>query len=259
MKLFISTPAYNAQLTIPYVKSLQDSLRLATEEGIINGHVIDWLGNESLIPRGRNRAARNFIKSDCDKLLTIDADIEWSYADFKRIITSGKDLVGGIYPLKAFPVVANFNPLPEHTKEFFTTHRGLDIDALLAYAHKYADPLTGEVEVRHVPTGFMCTRREVIDKLSETAKVYGTFQPDTGEIETFFDFYPCGVVGHDYLSEDWQFVENIRAAGFKAYINTKVLLGHCGTHTYRLGQFFGQGEVCYTPGSSCIIDGLNLD
>lgn len=240
MKILISTPCFGGLLTDKYVASMNVCLAHAAQEGLITDWQIHYQGTESLIPRGRDRSANLFMELQFDKLLTIDADISWTYEDFRRIITSDKDVVGGIYPLKCFPLVANFNPLPDKGMEFFSTHRGLDLSALEGFTAKYADPETGEAEVRHVPTGFMCVTKRVFDKLAETAPVYRSFQPDTGENKSFFQFYPSGVHGSEYESEDWAICRLASDAGFKVYINTKVLLGHTGNHTYRMGQFYGE-------------------
>lgn len=239
MKIMISTPAYGGMVTTRYAASLQDSLYRAEAEGLVKDWSLHQQGTESLIPRGRNRDATHFVKGDFDKLLTIDADIEWTYEDFRRLLTSDKPIVGGIYPLKGFPVVANFNPLKDQGTELIKTHRGLDLDALKEFVHKYADPQTGEAEVRHVPTGFMAVRRDVMAKLTYSVETYWTFDPVGGKRDGFYDFYPCGVHDSQYMSEDWNFCRLAKEAGFSVYINTKILLGHVGTHVYRMGQIFG--------------------
>lgn len=223
-----------------YVASWHHAVTRAADEGLLSKCEVLWQGTESLIPRGRDRDAINVLEKDFDKLITIDTDIEFSYEDFKRIILSERDIVGGIYPLKCFPLVGNFNPLPEHRTKYFSTNRGMDLDAIKLFAKEVADPLTGEAAVEHVPTGFMCVTQKVFAKLSETVEVYFTLQPDTGQTKGFFEFYPCGARNKAYESEDWAFSRLAKEAGFVPHINTKVLLGHIGMHVFRLGQFFGQ-------------------
>ena len=239
MKLLISTPCAGGMLYEGYVASLLESINRAKDDQIISDVQIHFQGKESLIHRGRDRAAKFFLEGDFDKLLTIDADISWTYEDFKRIVTSDKDLVGGIYPLKCFPIVANFNPLPDRGTELLKSERGIDLLALEEFARKYADPETGEAEVRHIATGFMCVTQEVFAKLSYSVEVYGSWDASSGQRKGFFHFYPSGV--HDQIleSEDWAFTRLAREAGFKAYLNTKVLLTHTGNHAFKLGQVYG--------------------
>jgi hypothetical protein len=223
-----------------YVGSLLQSAIRANGEGLVDYWEVAFQGKESLIHRARNRAGTMTLEGNFDKLLTIDADIQWTYEDFKRIITSDKAIVGGIYPLKGFPVVANFNALPGRGDELFSTHRGFDLDAFQKFCEKYADPVTGLAEVRHVPTGFLCVTREVLAKLSHTVDVYFTFMSNNGDRRGQFHFYPSDVKDGTLRSEDWGFCDIAREAGFPVHIDTKVLLGHTGYHTFRMGQFFGE-------------------
>lgn len=239
MRLLVSTPCYGGQLFRNYVGAVHTCFTQARDEGLVSDVHFLWQGSESLIPRARNMDATYLLTEKFDKLLTIDADIDFTYADLKRIITSEKDIVGGIYPLKCFPVVANLNPLPEHRAKYYSSGRGMDYDSLERFSKEIADPETGEAEVEHVPTGFMCVTQKVFATLSHTVKTYFTFQSDTGGVKGFYEFYPCGAREHQYESEDWAFSRLAREAGFRPYINTKVLLGHTGLHTFRMGQFFG--------------------
>lgn len=256
MKLLISSPAFGGMLHRSYVASWHQAVTRATNEGLLSACEVLWQGSESLIPRGRNMDALHVLERDFDKIISIDTDIEFSYEDFRRIITSDKDIVGGIYPLKCFPLVANFNPIAEHRAEFFSSGRGIDYDALLRFREKYADAETGEVPVEHVPTGFMCVTQRVFAKLSETVEVYFTFQPDTGMTKGYYEFYPCGARNKVYESEDWAFSRLAKEAGFAPHINTKVLLGHTGNHTYRLGQFFGSVDAPVKSGEDKISGGM---
>lgn len=241
MKVLISTPCHGGQVMDEYASAL-----LITLSDLRNKHPdievqIHFQGKESLIHRARNRAAMLFYEGGFDKLFTIDADVVFTAADFERIVMSDKPVIGGIYPLKTFPIVMNFNPLPEKGTELFSSHRGFDHEAWGKFVHKYADS-AGLVEVRHVATGFMCVTREVFAKLSETCEVYWDFASDTGERKGNFHFYPSQVKNGSLLSEDWFFTESAREAGFPVFLDTRVTLGHKGNHTYRLGQFYGEAK-----------------
>jgi hypothetical protein len=198
---------------------------------------------DSLIHRARNRAALYAVEHGYDKLLTIDADIVFTYKDFKRLIFSDKDVIGGVYPLKAFPVVMNFNPLPGKGTEFLSTHRGYDYDAFHKFKEKYADTKTGLVEVCHLATGFLCVTRRVFEKLGESSEVYQDLDSVTGERKRFMHFYTSGVHEGILESEDWSFSRRARECGFPVWFDTKIELGHIGLHEYRLGQFYGTAET----------------
>jgi hypothetical protein len=243
VKLWISTPCANGLLYNGYVGSLLHCANRALSEGLLEDFRVSLPGKESLIPRGRNTEAMSFMEAGFTHLLSIDADIVFSWENFRRIISHDVDIVGGAYPLKNFPVVMNFNPLQDKGTELIKTQRGFDYEAWTAYVNKYADPDSGLAEVRHVPTGFMCVRRAVFAKLSHIVPHYWTFSPDGGGSKEFCDFYYAGVAKQEYLSEDWSFCELARANGFKIYLDTKITLGHIGYWEFRLGQVFGEVQT----------------
>ncbi len=240
MKLCISTPASGGMVTDRYCSSLLTSISAAIGEGLLTACQPHFQGKESLIHRARNRAAMFAVEGKFDKLLTIDADMIWTYEDFKRIITADCDIVGGSYPIKTFPIVVNFNPLDERGTELLSTNRGYDYDAFRKFKEKYADPKTGLAEVRHLPTGFLCVKREVFLRIGETSDVYVDFDSASGERKKFMNFYPSEVRDGCLMSEDWGFCDKARAAGFKIMFDTRVITQHTGTHNYALGQFFGE-------------------
>lgn len=238
MKLLISTPCSGGMLYSKYVGSLMETMSTVLAEGLLEGWQIHFQDKESLIHRARNRAATMCLEGGFDKLLTIDADISWTVADFKRVVFSDKPIVGGTYPLKSFPIVMNFNPLLDQGSELFSTFRGIDLDAFSKFKEKYTDS-DGIAKVRHLPTGFLCVSSEVLAKLSHTVEVYESFDSAKGERKKFFNFYPSDVKEGMLRSEDWSFCDLAREAGFDIHFDTKVIVTHTGNHDYRLGQFFG--------------------
>jgi len=247
MKLLISTPCYGGQVMERYQAAITSCVAQANLEGLLERLEIHLQGKESLIHRGRDRSAAYFLKGGFDKLLSIDADIDWTYNDFKRIITSPHDIVGGMYPLKTFPIVANFNPLPERGTELIKSERMFDFDAYREFCAKYADQ-NGLAEVRHLATGFLCVTRKVFEALAPKVKVYRLRDAASGTVETVHHFYPSGVNEEEGIleSEDWAFSRLAREAGFRVMLDTKISLGHTGNHTYRMGQFFGESGTGLT-------------
>lgn len=240
MKLLVSMPCYGHQMFTSATSGLITCITTGIAEGLFEKCDPHFQG-DSLIHRARNRAALYAVEHGYDKLLTIDADVVWTYADFKRIVTSPEAIVGGVYPLKTFPVVLNFNPIPGRGTEFLSSERGIDYDAFAKFREKYADE-RGLAEVQHLPTGFLCVRREVLEKLGETSEIYEDLEAATGVRKRFMHFYSSGV--HDGIleSEDWSFCRRASEAGFRVMFDTGVTLGHIGLHQYRIGQFFGSAS-----------------
>lgn len=240
MRLYVSCPVFGGLIQSKTAANIMSCLDRAMAEKIITDYNLNYLG-DSLVHRIRDRHANDAIRGGWDKLFTIDSDIDFTWEDFRRIITSDKDIVGGSYPLKCFPVVVNFNPLHGKGRELLKTNRGYDYAAFEEFKKKYTDP-QGLVEVTHLPTGFLCVRTSVLKKLTETVGRYQIFAQESGHRDTLYHFYPSGIVDHSLESEDWAFCRLAAEAGYKIYFDTNVITGHIGTHTYRLGQVFGTIE-----------------
>lgn len=231
MKILIATPCYGGQATVPYIASLLTTTNRLRDEGVSTELNLQY--GESLIPRGRNTAAMYALEKGFDKLLFIDADIGWDYEDVRRIVFSDKKIIGGIYPLKTFPITMNFNPLDEQRDLYGFERRQ---DNYIAWVKKYADPETGEAEVAHIPTGFMQIDCSVLASLSYRVPAYTLFAPEKGTKEPYFDFFQIGVVSGEYRSEDWAFCDIARKFGFKVYLQTRSVVRHHGFQQYYLGQ-----------------------
>lgn len=231
MKIYIATPCYGGMATVPYIASLMTTTNKLKEIGITSEVSLQY--GESLIPRGRNTCAMQMLAKDFDKLLFIDSDISWEWEDVKRVVLSDKKIIGGIYPLKTFPITMNFNPLDEHRDLYGFERKQANY---VAWCKKYADPETGEAEVAHLPTGFMCIDRVVLESLSHRVPHYTLFAPEKGTKEPYFDFFQIGVVNGEYRSEDWAFCDIARKFGFKVYLQTRSTVKHHGFQQFYMGQ-----------------------
>lgn len=237
MRLYVSCPSFGGLIETKTAAQITYCLDRAMKEGLISDYNVNFLG-DSLIHRIRNTHAKHALDEGYDKLFTIDSDIEFTWDHFRRIITSPHDIIGGSYPLKCFPVVVNFNPLSDKGTELLKSNRGYDYAAFEEFRKKYTDA-NGIAEVRHLPTGFLCTKMSVLRKLTETAETYGTFAQETGERRGFYHFYPSEIINFDLESEDWGFCRLASEAGYRIMFDTNVICGHIGKHVYRLGQVFG--------------------
>ena len=80
--------------------------------------------------------------------------------------------------------------------------------------------------MEYVSTGFMAITRKVLEQVRDKLELT-LLHPDseTGQCYPFFE------AGRDlkhmfFLSEEWNFCDKAREAGFKIYWHTGVLLGH---------------------------------
>jgi hypothetical protein len=143
-----------------------------------------------------------------DVLLMIDADISFRAEDARKIVErcrAGYDVICAAYPTRDASHLAL---------------RGMGEEVTF---RADAEP----VKVVCAATGFLAFSRRVIDALSSTLPVVNAnleyaFKP-------YFDFRTVvneAVGGHEWLSEDYDFSEKAKAAGFDIWMDPSILLGH---------------------------------
>lgn len=176
------------------------------------------------ISQCRNRCAHRAINGKFDKLLFIDADISWEGLDILKLLKSDKKIIGGTYPLKAFPIRLNF--VPKHEENLAPN---FDVQK---YVDERADE-NGELEVHRIPTGFLMIDVSVFKDLEPFVQSYHHRDPMLGEEEHEKMFFPKNIDATGFYNmEDWGFCEAAQKAGHKIYWQTKVVVDHVGTHTY---------------------------
>jgi hypothetical protein len=99
-RLFISLPCYDAMVTMQTMMSVMHLTNLLNQSQI--EFTIDFIGNESLIPRARNNSLGRFMKSNFTHLLFIDSDIEFPAQAVMDLLKSNKDVACCAYPRKAY-------------------------------------------------------------------------------------------------------------------------------------------------------------
>jgi hypothetical protein len=234
--VLIATPAYGGQLTHTYFLSMMKTMRELFAEGIPHGFWV--IPTESLISRGRNRCAQMALSKGFDKLFFIDADMGWEPEDFLRIYRSEKAVIGGTAPMKQLDIRLVYNPLYEHMEalgseaEWRPVPRTRQELELLAKLHANDK---GELEMRHVGTGFLKIDCEVLKMLKP--RVPGYEAPDTTDftkVTKYWDFFPSGVQGEAYLSEDYGFCKLVKDhLDCGVWLDTKTVCTHTGVHVFR--------------------------
>jgi hypothetical protein len=122
-----------------------------------------FLGNESLVQRGRNTIAHHFMQmQDATHLIFIDADQKFVANDIALMIKADKGVIGGPVPMKGMNwdkvrqgAVLNHPDLSRLTGIF-------NINKL--DGHEMVAPNL-PFQVKHIGTGFMLIRRDVFEKL----------------------------------------------------------------------------------------------
>jgi hypothetical protein len=263
IQLCILTPCYGASCNINYVESL--IMTITFFNSINLKYKIYFCHNDSLVSRARNNLiAKAMTDLQTTHILFIDSDIRWEPYDIIKLLMANKQLIGGIYPLKKYL----WNKLLD--SEFITNtienKRNTTIDNmvsdekmiqhnLLKYNINYKDEKieinNNLTQVKHLATGFMMIKREVIEKMfveyNETK-----YRDDVGfltekEEKYTYALFDCGVVDKHYYSEDWLFCDRWNKIGGEIWIDITIKLIHSGMENYD-GNY-----LC-----SLVSNGLNL-
>jgi hypothetical protein len=206
MRLLVGIPAYNGMLHIDCVNTLLGlrSIGIPSEAMM--------LGNESLITRGRNTIFSYFIHAkEYTHLLFLDADVGMNPRDIKKMLDSGKDVIGA--PVRLKGVDKKGNPVYNVGKTLGTSFTGL-------------------LKVEKVGTAALMLSRHACEKFIEESNpaTYSKVMNNGVGLDqvTQYDAFQVGVIDGEYQSEDFWFCVALRKIGFDVFVDTKIHTVHNG-------------------------------
>lgn len=193
---------------------------------------------DALISRSRSLLAKYFLeKTKDDMLMFLDDDVIISTLDATKLMQEAWQLnlpiVGAAYVTKSkekpgFAV----RPLKEGKLRF---GQGGAI-----------------AEMRHISTGCMVIRREVLEKMIQSKKI-PLCKHGATEYHPFFQHTQMVIDGvFEDLSEDWFFCEMARKLDFKVYLDTTIKLGHVGNYEY------DWDDIAFKDDKKCDILDVNI-
>lgn len=239
--LFIATPMYGGLCNGGFAMGMIQSTQIFATNGILM--YFAFTQNESLITRGRNSLADDFLSTDASHLMFIDADIGFNPNDILPMIDADKDIICGIYPKKEidWPRVKEAvengipaNELHDHTGSFVVNFvggaRSVDV--------KMNEPF----EIENGGTGFMLIKRSVFETLMDKVPeyrndMYSAVQAEDPNykpryIKEFFATSIDPASGNRLLSEDYHFCKIAREQGVKIWAAPWVQLTHTGSYNF---------------------------
>lgn len=254
LKLVILTPCYGGVCHVNYMCSLINTITLLNQLGI--KIKVEFCKNDSLVSRARNNlVAKAMSDKEMTHMLFIDSDITWNPADIVKLIMCGKQLVGGLYPIKSFYWERLIGENGENVVQKLLEHKNNtvlknvnDIEYLQQRLLRYNVNFYGGdiqidknlMEIRHLATGFMMIERQVIEQLMqalpETKYTDDVQYLEEHENEFAYALFDCGVEEGHYFSEDWLFCSRWTKLGGKIYADVSINLTHTGPQDYR-GSF----------------------
>lgn len=191
---------------------------------------LDTTENESLITRGRNISIARFLyKSEADVFVFVDADIHFQPESLMRLIESEHDVSVACYPKK---VIMWEQAEDAILKGDDRNLQRLASSLVLNFKHERSQVKDGFVEVLDGPTGFMCIRRNVIEKMYEHYKdtLMCVNDHQNKDLDEYCAIFDCMIdpVTRRYLSEDYAFCRRWQQMGGTIYADVTTVLGHVG-------------------------------
>ncbi len=256
IKLYILTPCFASLCYVNYVHCLMATVELFRKLNI--PLKIEFCKNDSLVSRARNNLiARAMTDQEATHFLFIDNDISWDPLDILKLLIAEKDLVGGIYPLKNYDweklVKDPQNPYNSNVIQTLLKKKNdsqlanlLSDSAMIQhnllkyninYTNQYLEINNNLAKVKHLATGFMMIRRNVLTHMMK-AFPSTKYRDDVNflkpeENAMAYALFDCGVEEGHYYSEDWLFCDRWTKMGGDVFVDVSINLTHTGIEDYR--------------------------
>lgn len=246
-KLFVATPMYGGQCSGMFARSMADLSAICATNGIQLRNY--FLFNESLITRGRNYCADEFMRSGDTHLMFIDSDIGFEARDVIAMLALQSenpnddqyDILTAPYPKKTISWEKIKMAVDKGVADDDPTilERYVGDYVFNAAAGQTEIPLNRPAEILEAGTGFMMIRRNTFEKFAE-AYPKQSYKPDhvrtehfdgSREIMAYFDT-PIDPDTKRYLSEDYMFCQWSRKIGMKVWMCPWIQLKHVGSYIF---------------------------
>jgi len=161
------------------------------------------------VERAVNKALTEFVNSEHTDFLCIDADESWDAAGLLRVINAPEDIVGAAYPMK--------NRWQEWTAQVKTNEQGHPMGIMREDGSPF-------LEAERLPFGFLRLKKAPL-------QAYQAAHPDRwywdGELKVT-QFISMAIRDHQLFSQDFNFCEDLKALGFRLWMEPDVTIGHFG-------------------------------
>jgi len=213
VNVFIGMPAYNSMVHTDHEHSLLSFHDMKIPFTLMT------IGNESLIPRGRNSVLAYFNNNTIfTHLLFLDADIYLHGKDLIRLLSYEKDVIGAPVRLKGTDKFGI--PVYNTGKMLEETENGL-------------------IKTDKLGTAVFMLSRRAVDALIQDAinkaDVYGgnpNTRGDANKDVVFYDVFKTGVFSGEYLSEDYYVCRTLMLLGFDIFVDPTIKPKHNGMYVF---------------------------
>lgn len=213
MKFLVAIPVYDGKLPVQVVQSLLDERLIAFGNG--DEMSVMFHPNCSHAAMGRNQLAQEFMDSDNERLIFLDADVTFELGSIVKLAHAKADFVGGAYryktDLEQYPVGWLKKP------ELWADENGL-------------------LEVSTLPGGFLSLSRTVFESLKKAhpGRTYEFFG------RKFHCYFQMLFRDGQLYGEDSFFCHEWRELGGKVLLDPEITLTHWDfkkPYVGRIGQW----------------------
>ena len=188
-------------------------------------HGVEWNWlidpGATLLPMARSQLLALALELDgWTHIIMSDSDMGFSIDDVCKLVMADKDYIGAVCPVKSYPIATNAST----GKGILKTEGDL-------------------CQCNYVGTGFVCIKRETVEKLYDVYENTLSFWAVDGHRGQQLRYKVVDLFatitnnGHEddpdlYLTEDYAFCKRIRDAGMEVWQHTAVSPTHTGMHTF---------------------------
>ncbi|MDF7673458.1 hypothetical protein PT277_10045 [Acetobacteraceae bacterium ESL0709] len=230
-KILLATPCYGGVVTTEYMLSVIGYAAAGQSIPMTIMHVSD----DAMITRARNTLISTFFfKSDCTHILFVDSDIGFAANAPTRLFQSGKDIIGGFYPLRErfWDAQTKENILHGEDQQTASLRYVGETNALRREPSRKA-----LVKVPYIGTGFMMISRKAVEMMikayPETEYKRIDAPNDRSDSRNFALFEGSIDSGTGtYLSEDYTFCKRWQDIGGEIWADSSLMLSHTGRASF---------------------------
>ena len=182
------------------MKSCIDTIVQLSASGYKVEH--QFLNGCSNICVARTVLAYDFLRSDADTLLFIDADLSWDTAGALRLVESPHDVIAGVYPAKQDDI---------------------------HWLAKWREGQTRLLEADGLPGGFLKITRRALEKIAEKFPELHCKYRDR-DMTAFFE---NAIVDGELRGEDYAFCWRWQQCGGKAFLDPDITFEHYGRKAWQ--------------------------
>ncbi len=225
VKLFIAMPALDGKMHCATGGCLLDAQVDMIQMGITQTPHYEFLMQDSNLPFSRNRVLSKFMSTDCTDLLMFDADMSWSRQSFLRLICHPVDFVGASYRQK-LQDQSTGELITKYAVDFLDDENGETAGS---------DPVTGLLEVRRLPAGFLRVTRRAVQRMISECDVPEYQIDDKGTMRIIHRLFANEFNSeiNQEVGEDYTFCDRWRSIGGKVWCDPELNVSHHGLAVFR--------------------------